>query len=186
MAHCQPKQTFAQAVTSVERPFQTYLEEIRWRVAHLPGRAVPWRCLKTCRQRSLGTSSRKVPVEESLMRSGSPTFCVMMLRPGLRVRGGQQGVNRTGSGGGAVVGRRPISYPGISSPSHTSWPWNRRGSGRNTSSHCHRPWSGRGSVSGGGRTCHRQSPSNGTERRSGGYPRRGSEVTRWPRRRLPH
>jgi hypothetical protein len=25
------------AVTSVERPFQTYLEEIRWRVARLPG-----------------------------------------------------------------------------------------------------------------------------------------------------
>jgi hypothetical protein len=91
LAHWQPKQTFAQAVTSVERPFQTYLEEIRWRVAHLPGWAVPWRCLKTCRQRSLGTSSRKVPVEESLMRSRSPTFCVMMLRPGLRVRGGSRG-----------------------------------------------------------------------------------------------
>ncbi len=27
---------FAQAVTSVERPIPTYLEEIRWRVARLP------------------------------------------------------------------------------------------------------------------------------------------------------
>jgi hypothetical protein len=28
---------FAQAVTYVERPIPTYLEEIRWRVARLPG-----------------------------------------------------------------------------------------------------------------------------------------------------
>jgi hypothetical protein len=36
----------AQAVTSVERPFQTYLEEMRQRLACLPGWAVPWRCPK--------------------------------------------------------------------------------------------------------------------------------------------
>ncbi len=37
LAPWQPKQAFTQAVTSEERPFQTYLEEIRWRVARLPG-----------------------------------------------------------------------------------------------------------------------------------------------------
>jgi hypothetical protein len=41
LARWQPKQAFAQAVTSVERPFQTYLEEIRWWVARLPGWAAP-------------------------------------------------------------------------------------------------------------------------------------------------
>ncbi len=37
----------ARAVTSVERPFQTYLEEMRRRVARRQGWAVPWRCWKT-------------------------------------------------------------------------------------------------------------------------------------------
>jgi hypothetical protein len=37
LARWQPRQAFAQAVTSLERPFQTYLEEIRRRVACLPG-----------------------------------------------------------------------------------------------------------------------------------------------------
>ncbi len=35
MARWQPRQAFAQAVTSVERPFKKYLEEMRRRVAHL-------------------------------------------------------------------------------------------------------------------------------------------------------
>ncbi len=86
MARCQPRQAFAQAVTSVERPFHTYLEEMRRRVARRPGWAVLWRCSKTCRQRSLGTSGRNVQVDESLMRSRSPTFCVMMHSPGLERR----------------------------------------------------------------------------------------------------
>jgi hypothetical protein len=79
LARWQPWQAFAQAVTSVERPFQTYLEEMRRPVARLQGWAVP------CRRRSLGTSGRKVPVEESSMRSRSATFCVMMRRPGLEL-----------------------------------------------------------------------------------------------------
>ncbi len=37
MARWQLRQVFAQAVTSVERPFHRYLEEMRWRVAQLPG-----------------------------------------------------------------------------------------------------------------------------------------------------
>ncbi len=37
MARWQPRQAFAQAVTSEERPFKTYLEEMRRRVARLPG-----------------------------------------------------------------------------------------------------------------------------------------------------
>ncbi len=36
----------AEAVTSVERPFHTYLEKMRRRVARLPGWAAPWRCSK--------------------------------------------------------------------------------------------------------------------------------------------
>ena len=32
LAHWQSRQAFAQAEKSVERPFQTYLEETRWRV----------------------------------------------------------------------------------------------------------------------------------------------------------
>jgi hypothetical protein len=86
LARWQPRQAFAQAVTSVERAFQTYLEEMRRRVTRLPGWAVPLRCSKTCRRRSLGTSGWKVPVEESSIRSRSPTFCVMMRRPGLERR----------------------------------------------------------------------------------------------------
>jgi hypothetical protein len=113
LARWQPKQAFAQAVTSVERPFQTYLEEIRRRVACLPGWAVLWRCSKTCRQRS-GTEAGVVE-----------TPAVTAAAPG---------------------------WPGVGE---------RR------------------------RTCHRRSPSNGTERRSGGYLGRGSEVLVWPRRRLP-
>ncbi len=35
MARWQPRQAFAQAVTSVERPFHTYLEEMRRRVARV-------------------------------------------------------------------------------------------------------------------------------------------------------
>jgi hypothetical protein len=69
----QPRQAFAQAVTSVERPFHTYLEEMIW-------------CSKTCHRRSLGTSGRKIPVDESPMRSRSLTFCVMMRSPGLERR----------------------------------------------------------------------------------------------------
>jgi hypothetical protein len=42
--------------------------------------------LSSCRRRSLGTSGRNVPVEESPMRTRSPTFCVMMHRPGLEWR----------------------------------------------------------------------------------------------------
>jgi hypothetical protein len=80
LARWQPKQAFAQAVTSVERPFQTYLEEIRRLVTRLPGWAVLWRCSKTCRQRSLGTSGRNVPVDKSPLRSRSSTFCLMMRR----------------------------------------------------------------------------------------------------------
>jgi hypothetical protein len=41
LAHWQFRQAFAQAVTSVERPFQTYLEERRRRVDSLPGWAFP-------------------------------------------------------------------------------------------------------------------------------------------------
>ncbi len=70
----------------MERPFHTYLEEMRRRVARRPGWVVPWRCSKICRRRSLGTSGRKVPVDESPMRSRSPTFCVMMHSPGLERR----------------------------------------------------------------------------------------------------
>ncbi len=86
MSLWQLRQAFAQAVTSVERPFHTYLEEMRRRVARLPGWAAPWRCSNTCRRRSLGTSGRKVPVDESPMRSRSPTFWVMMRSPGLERR----------------------------------------------------------------------------------------------------
>jgi hypothetical protein len=86
LARWQPRQALAQAVTSVERPFHTYLEEMRRRVARLPEWAVPWRCLKTCRRRSLGTSGWKIPVDESPMRLRSPTFCVMMRSPGLERR----------------------------------------------------------------------------------------------------
>jgi hypothetical protein len=78
LAHWQPRQAFAQVVTSVESPFNTYLEEMRWRVARRPRWAVPWRCSKTFRQRSLGTSGRNVPVDESPMRSRWPTFCVVI------------------------------------------------------------------------------------------------------------
>jgi hypothetical protein len=67
LACWQPRQAFAQAVTSVERPFHTYLEEMRRRVARLPGWAAPWRCSNTCRRRSLGTSRRKILVDESPM-----------------------------------------------------------------------------------------------------------------------
>jgi hypothetical protein len=83
LARWQHKQAFAQAVTSVERPFQIYLKEIRRRVASLPEWAVPWRCSKTCRRRSLCSSGRNVTEEESLMRSRLLTFCVMMRRHGL-------------------------------------------------------------------------------------------------------
>jgi hypothetical protein len=86
LAHWQPRQAFAQLVTSVESPFHTYLEEMRRRVARRPGWAVPWRCLKTCRRRSLGTSGRNVPVDDSPMRSRSPTYCVMMRSPRLERR----------------------------------------------------------------------------------------------------
>jgi hypothetical protein len=44
-------------------------------------RVAPCRCSKTCRPRSLGTSGH-----ESLMRSRSLTFCVMMRSPGLERR----------------------------------------------------------------------------------------------------
>jgi hypothetical protein len=69
--------------TSVERPFHTYsyLEEMRQRVARLPGWAAPCRCSNTCLRRSLGTNGRKIPVYESPMRSRSPTFWVMMPPP---------------------------------------------------------------------------------------------------------
>jgi hypothetical protein len=56
------------------------------RVARQPGWAVLWRCSKTCRRRSLSTSGRNVLVDESPMRSRSPTFCVMMHSPGLERR----------------------------------------------------------------------------------------------------
>jgi hypothetical protein len=69
-----------------EETFYTYLEEMRRRVACLPGWAVPCRCSKTCRRRSLGTSGRKILVDESPMRSRWPTFCVMMRSPGLERR----------------------------------------------------------------------------------------------------
>ncbi len=75
-----------QEVTSVESPFYTYLEEMRRRVARWPGWAVPWRCSNTCRRRSLGTGGRNVPVDESPMRSRSPTFFVMMRSPRLERR----------------------------------------------------------------------------------------------------
>jgi hypothetical protein len=54
--------------------------------ARLPGWAVPCRCFKTCRRRSLGTSGQKILVDESPMMSRWPTFCVMMRSPGLERR----------------------------------------------------------------------------------------------------
>ncbi len=42
LACWQSRQAFAQAMTPVERPFQTYLEETRRWVACMPGWAVPW------------------------------------------------------------------------------------------------------------------------------------------------
>jgi hypothetical protein len=62
----------------------------------------------------------------------------------VQLQGGAAGLNRASSGGGAGADRRPTSFPGMSSPSRTSWPWNQNGSGRNTSGHCLRPWAGRG------------------------------------------
>jgi hypothetical protein len=91
--------------------------------------------------------------------------------------GGVAGWDRTGGGGGVWAGRRPISFPGRSSPSRTSGPWNRSGSGRNTGVRCGRLWAAPGWANGGGQTCRRQTLSRGTERGSGG--RLGKERRPW-------
>jgi hypothetical protein len=74
-------------------------------------------------------------------------------------------MDRTGGSGGVGAGRRPFSFPGKSSPSRTSWPWNRNGSGRNTGCRCRRLWRGPGWANGGaGSVAGRPLP---TERRGG-------------------
>ena len=75
---------------------------------------------------------------------------------GIAPEGGAAGWDRTGGGGGTWAGRRPISFPGMCSPSRTCGPCCRSGSGRNTGRRCDRPWLPRGWASGGGGpTCRR-------------------------------
>jgi hypothetical protein len=80
---------------------------------------------------------------------------------------------------------RPISFPGRSSPSRTSGPWNRSESGRNTGARCGRLWAALGCANGGGQTCCRRTFFRGTERGSGEPLGRESEVSGRPRRPLP-
>ncbi len=81
LAHWQSRQAVAQAVTSVERLFQTYLEAMRRRVARMPGVGGPVEMFE-----GLWAPAGGMSVEESPMRLRSPTFCVMMRRPGLERR----------------------------------------------------------------------------------------------------
>ncbi len=66
------------------------------------------------------------------------------------------GWDRTGGGGEVWAGRRPISFPGRSSPPRTCGPCCRNGSGRSTDHRCGRPWLPPGWASGGGRICRRR------------------------------
>ncbi len=92
---------------------------------------------------------------------------------GTEKEGGAAGWDRSGSGGGVWAGRRPISFPGMSSPSRTSGPWDLSGSGRNTGYHCGRLWTVPGLASGGGQTLAPTDPFPGNGEGERGAPRKG-------------
>jgi hypothetical protein len=93
---------------------------------------------------------------------------IAVTNSGTATEGGAAGWDRTGGGGEMLAGRRPISFPGRSSPSRTCGPCCRSGRGRNTGCRSGRPWLPQRWASGGGPTCrptcHRRASCCGTER----------------------
>ncbi len=83
----------AQAVTSLERPRYTNLDEIIRREASLPGWVTLWKCSKMFVLNLRGTIGRKLPVETSLARRWAPVWRKANLRdvpPSKRCVSGQR------------------------------------------------------------------------------------------------
>ncbi len=97
-----------------------------------------------------------------------------MANSGTEKEGGAAGWDRTGGGGEVRASRRPISFPGRSSPSRTCGPCCRSGSGRNTGDRCGRLWLAPGWASGGGWICRRRILCGGMGRESDGCSGRGT------------
>jgi hypothetical protein len=97
---------------------------------------------------------------------------IAVTNSGTATERGAAGWNRTGGGGELWAGRRPISFPGRSSPSRTYGPCCRSGRGRSTDHCCGRPWLPRGWASGGGGTGRVICGRSGKETAGSGRPRR--------------